>query len=650
MKLLLRLYYVKRRHENHESYLRVLRWAESMKLLDNDADAQNAVYSPWDPVMTSRHPISALATLALLLAPLACSAAAGWSGDLTPIGREDWNAERAAHLLERAGFGGTPEEIAQYAAMTPEEAVRRLVYHKDIPNDLAAFDHSGVHDSGLEPFPASRPAATDLAKETGESMGIKVKPTGNRRLQPVANKFFYWLRASRLETNRVAYWWADRMLATNRPLEEKMALFWHGHFATSEEKVRDYRKMLKQNELFRAQGTGNFRDLLIGVAQDPAMLAFLDAGVNVKGAPNENFAREIMEMFSMGVGNYSETDIREAARAFTGWNFVDLDFVVTPEKHDGTIKSVLGKQGVFDGVDVIDVILSQQITSEHVAGKIYRYFVRQDLTPELRTELGARLRESSYEIAPLLETIFLSRDFYSPPSMATHIKSPVELVISTYKKMGLTEVPGVPDFNDLTETLGQKLLYPPTVAGWANGKSWITPGLLLARGNFVYDTLYPDINFLPPDRYPLTDYKIGTVNEKLAMGMDVTTATKPEAKEVTSMSMQADRDEEFNTRLASFRGWQMALQKVKPIPRATAQLDLSAMVLGAGCRNTREAVDYLLARFVSVPVDAPSHERIAKFLETELGTTDLTAAASYLEEPLRTTLHLILSLPEYQLG
>lgn len=603
-----------------------------------------------DTVMTTRHPIGGFALLALLFAPLACVAAADWSGDLTPIGQEDWNTERAAHLLERAGFGGTPEDIAQFAAMTPDAAVRRLVYHKNIANDLPAFDHSGVHDAGLEPFPASRPAATDLARETGESMGIKVKPAGNRRLQPVANKFFYWLRASRLETNRVAYWWANRMLATRRPLEEKMALFWHGHFATSEEKVRDYRKMLKQNELFRAQGTGNFRDLLIGVAQDPAMLAFLDAGVNVKGAPNENFAREIMEMFSMGVGNYSETDIREAARAFTGWNFVDLDFVVTPEKHDDTIKTVLGNQGGFDGVDVIDVILSQPVTSEYVSGRIYRVFVRQDLSPELRAQLSARLRQSNYEIAPLLETIFLSRDFYSPASMATHIKSPVELVISTYKKMGLTEAPGVPDFNDLTEALGQKLLYPPTVAGWANGKSWITPGLLLARGNFVYDTLFPDINFLPPDRYPLTDYKIGAVNEKLALGMDVTTATKPEAKEVTSMSMQADRDEDFNTRLASFRGWQMALQKVKPIPRATAQLDLSAMVLGAGCRNAREATDYLLARFVSVPVDPGTHERIAKFLENELGTADLTAAASFLEEPLRTTLHLILSLPEYQLG
>jgi len=211
-------------------------------------------------------------------------------------------------------------------------------------------------------------------------------------------------------------------------------------------------------------------------------------------------------------------------------------------------------------------------------------------------------------------------------------------------------VPGVPDFNEVTEALGQKLFFPPTVAGWANGKSWITPGLLLARGNFVYDTLFPDINFVPPDRYPLTDYKIGSVSEKLALGLDVTSATKPDAKEVTSMSMQADRDEDFNTRLASFRGWQMALQKVKPIPRATAQVDLSSMVLRAGCKNTREAADYLMARFLSVQVNVQVHERIAKFLEGELGTTDITAAASFLEEPLRSTLHVILSLPEYQLG
>jgi hypothetical protein len=597
------------------------------------------------------HAVRRASVTLMLLAPLAAGAAAEWQGNLAPISTADWNSRRAAHLLERAGFGGTPEDIARLTAMGPQAAVRHLVYYSNIPDKLPAFDHSGAHDSGLEPFAPSRPAATDLAKKTGESLGVKVKPSGNRRLQPVADRFFYWLRASRLETHRLSYWWANRMLATERPVEEKMALFWHGHFATTEEKVRDYRKMLRQNELFRQKGTGNFRDLMIGVAQDPAMLAFLDAAVNVKGAPNENFAREIMELFTMGVGNYSETDIREAARAFTGWNFTDLEFKQDPDKHDDSVKTVLGKRGNLDGVDVIDVILSHPVTAEYIAGKIYRYFVRQELSPALKQLLGSRLRESNYEIAPLLETIFLSRDFYSAASTGTRIKPPVELVISTYKKMGLKEVPGVPDFNDVTESLGQKLFYPPTVAGWAHGKSWITPGLLLTRGNFIYDTVFPDINFLPPDRYPGMVYQIAPVAEKLALGADVTTATKPESKEMTSMSMQmADRDEDFNTRLASYHGWLLAIQKVKPIPRATAQLDLSAMILNARCRTAREATDYLLSRFLSVPVNETTRVRIAKFLESEIGTGDIGAASTYMEEPLRNSLHLILSLPEYQLG
>ena len=591
---------------------------------------------------------------AAALPAVAASPAAGpraWIGDLAPLSEADWNPARAAHLLERAGFGGTPEDIAKLAAKTPDKAVRRLVYYQDIPDHLPDFDHSGVHDPGIEPFPPSRPAATDLARKNGEAIGVKVKPSGNRRIQPVVDRFFYWLRASRLETHRVSYWWANRMLASNRPLEEKMALFWHGHFATTEEKVRDYRKLLGQNKLFREKGTGNFRDLLISVSQDPAMLAFLDAGVNVKGSPNENFAREIMELFTMGVGNYTENDIREAARAFTGWNYVDLEFVITPGKHDDSRKVVFKQEGNFDGVDVIDIILAQPVTSDYIAAQIYRYFVSEDISPDMKLRLGKLLRKNNYEIAPLLYTIFMSRDFYSPASVATRMKPPVELVISTYKKMGLTEVPGVPDFNSVTASLGQKLLFPPTVAGWAQGKSWITPGLLLARGNFVYETVFPDINFIPPDRHPLGNFQIESVADQLAMGSDVTTATKPPGREMTSMSnSMADRDEAFNTRLGSYRGWRMAIEKVKPIPRSTAQLDLTQMVRSAGCTSTQQAVDYLSSRFLSVTLDTRTRKQLADFLSSELGTGDLTRAGTYLEEPLRATLHLILSLPDYQLS
>ena len=218
----------------------------------------------------------------LIIAATAAQAAPppAWQNDLSPIGSADWNYDSAAHLLERAGFGGTPEEIQALAKLTPAQAVARLVRFEESLNNLPPFEHSGIHDPGLEPFPPSRPAVTDLAKEKGEALGIKVKPGGNRPMQPIVDEFFYWLRASALETDRVGYWWANRMVASPRPLQEKMALFWHGHFASNEAKVRDYRKLLGQLELFENQGTGNFRDLTLAVAQDPAMLSFLDAGVS----------------------------------------------------------------------------------------------------------------------------------------------------------------------------------------------------------------------------------------------------------------------------------------------------------------------------------------------------------------------------------
>lgn len=587
--------------------------------------------------------------------PVPTTGPVAWQNDLTRIGPSDWNAGFAAHLLERAGFGGTPEEIQALAKLTPAQAVARLVrFEGTSVAGLAPFDHSGIHDPGLEPFPPSRPAVTDLAKAKGEALGIKIKPTGNRRMQPIVDQFFYWLRASVLETNRVGYWWANRMLTSPRPLQEKMALFWHGHFASNEAKVRDYRKLLGQLELFQKQGTGNFRDLTVAVAQGPAMLSFLDAGVNVKGASNENFAREIMELFTMGVGHYTEKDIREAARAFTGWNFDDVKFVVNKDQHDDGEKTFLGQTGKFDGVQVIDIIMQQPVTAEYIAGKMYRYFVREPISPELQKQLGATLRQK-YEIAPLLETIFLSRDFYSPASVGTRIQSPVELAVMTYKKMGLKNIPGVPDFHSVTGALGQQLFSPPTVAGWAQGQSWITPGLLLERANFARDVLFPDISFLPPDRYT-GGGEVRRVAERIREGMDISTATKDDAKmDIAESNMNADRDEEFNTRYGSFRGSQLAIERVKAIPRDTAQINLSRMVLeaqvnGAKLRNTAQAVDYLISRFMRVPPGADARQRLIAFLNEDLGTQDIATAQTYMENSLRLTLHLIMSQPEYQLA
>ncbi len=592
---------------------------------------------------------------------LSCSAVAAdtsnraaWAGDLTPIAKEHWDAKAAAHLLERAGFSGTPEQIAALAALGPAAAIRQIVLFEGAGADaLAPFDHSDIHDPGLEPFPPSRPATTKLAKQNGEALGIKVKPTGNRRLQPVVNRFFYWLRASRLETDRVAYWWANRMLRSPRPLQEKMALFWHGHFAVNESKIRDYRKHLHLLETFHKLGLGNFRELLIATAKSPAMLSFLDAGVNVKGSPNENFAREIMELFTLGVGHYSEHDIREAARAFTGWNYKDLTFVVNKADQDAGEKTVLGRKGPLNGIDVVDILLEAP-AADFIAAKIYRYFVREDPSPDLTAKLGKVLRDNKYEIAPLLQTIFLSRDFYAPQSVGSHIKSPVELTVSTYRKLGLPRIPGVPDFNTSTRMLGQHLFNPPTVAGWGQGRSWITPGLLIARANFAYDLMFPDITYIPNDRFPV-DPLIRIVSDRLADGANISNATKPKMADASggqmSMSSEmADMDQNFNTRYGSYRGWQMAIQKVKPIPRHNADLDLAGLVDAAGLKTVDEVVDHFLQRMMAVPASAKQRADLILILKTELGTDDIATARSYLEHPLRVLVQRIMSLPEYQLG
>jgi uncharacterized protein (DUF1800 family) len=610
-----------------------------------------------------RHPQSAVAgavlTLALAGHTVVANAQdwspgpAAWKGDLTPISSAEWSYDRAEHLLGRAGFSGTPEEIQKLADMTPEQAVRSLVAYDGVSDDqLQPFEHSGFWDDSLADFPPSRPAATELAMKRGESMGVRVKPdTINRHMQPVSDRFFYWLRATQLETRRVGYWWAERMLDTNRPLQEKMALFWHGHFATAQNKVRDYRKMLGQIDLFERHATGNFGDLLVAIAKDPGMLYYLDAGVNVKGAANENFAREVMELFTMGVGNYTEKDVREGARAFTGWNFDNLDFVVNAAKHDDASKTFLGRTGNFDGVEVLGIILEQPVTAEYIAGKIYRFFGRDDLSEALQAELGAVFRDNDYEVRPLLTAIFLSRDFYSEATYGAHIKGPVEHVVTMLKQLGAEDVPGVPDFNSTTVALGQHLLNPPSVAGWAQGQSWITPALLQERGNVAFDYLFPNVVAFRDPNF-LSRSGDGAVGERLREGQNFTSAIalEDETAEMTAFNLaNRERDELFNTRVSGYRAWAEAMRRLIPTPRGAARFDMTRMVLDSGATTTTEAVDHLLGRFLRMPVSSDLRDGLVTLLDDELGTTDLVRAETYLEDPLRMVTHIIMSTPEYQI-
>jgi hypothetical protein len=575
---------------------------------------------------------------------------ATWQDDLSPLPRSEWGYDRAAHLLAHAGFGGTPEQIRKLADLGLERAVASLVHYEKTPNPaLTPFVESGLWDPSLKGFPDSRPEATERAEQQGESMGVATKPAGNRPVQPVSDRFFYWLRATMLETRRVGYWWANRMVATTHPLEQKMALFWHGHFATHENKVRDYRKMLQQIALFERHATGNARELTVDVAQNPAMLYFLDAEFNVKGAPNENFAREVMELFTMGVGNYSERDVRECARAFTGWYFDDLAFEVDPDKHDDGVKEFLGRRGNFDGVDVIKIIFEQPVTAEFLAGKIYRFLVRDELSPALRKALGAVLRDASYELKPLLTAILTSKDFYSAASFGGHIKGPVEHMVAMMRQLGASAVPGVPDFNQATIAMGQHLLNPPSVAGWAGGKAWITPGLLIARGNVARDVLIPDMTGFRDWNFSAgTDDVLG---QRLRDGYDIgaATAVSDPSKMSTFDRVALERDERFNTRISGYIGWEQAARKLIPTPRDAVRLDLSALVLGSGAKTTAEALDHLASRLLRVPLAPATREAFVTFLTHELGTESLERGRSYLEDPLRMTAHLVMSTPEYQI-
>ena len=314
---------------------------------------------------------------------LLAQATASWTTDLSPIAPADWNYARAAHLIERAGFGATPEEITRLAALTPQQAVDQLLDYDTIDNrTLPPFEESGIWDPGMDPFPPSRAEAVRLARVRGESLGVKVLPDGaQRRLQPIVDKFFYSLAANSIETQRLGLWWANRMLATARPLEEKLTLFWHGHFATGGSKVRDYRMMLQQNEMLRANAASDLRTLLVGVLTDPAMVVYLDNGENVKTHPNENFGRELLELFCLGVDNYTEGDVREAARAFTGWTNDVLAFKFDADQHDFGEKTFLARTGPFNGEDIIDIILDQP-----TAGGVHR----RETLPLLRARRGCR--------------------------------------------------------------------------------------------------------------------------------------------------------------------------------------------------------------------------------------------------------------------
>lgn len=401
------------------------------------------------------------------------------SGSFRPAGRLDvggalrpyrgtWDARRAAHLLRRAGFGGSPAEISRVAAVSMNAAVDSLIHFTDassLPDGPQLADDrprrellAMLPQAGASPDPAQRAAA--------------IKALGMTHYQ-----------------NAIALmqWWLGRMIATPAPLQEKMVLFWHGHFTTAfEGKGITAADMLGQNRLFRNFALGNVRKLTLAISHDPAMLKYLDNRTNNAKHPNENYARELMELFTLGIGNYTETDVRESARAFTGYTLDrDDQFVFNDRIHDDGTKTFLGRTGNFTGDDIVAIIFAQPAASRFFARKLLESFVYDDPEPQLVDGLADLLRKNDFELEPVMSTLLRSNVFYSARAYRALVKSPTEFVAGTFRLLQLPPEALEPPVLAAMTRMGQRLFFPPNVKGWDGGAAWLNSGTLLTRENFA---------------------------------------------------------------------------------------------------------------------------------------------------------------------
>ncbi|HEV3448943.1 MAG TPA: DUF1800 domain-containing protein, partial [Gemmataceae bacterium] len=366
-----------------------------------------------------------------------------------PTAGDPWNRKWAAHLYRRAAFGPSRDDLLEAERLGPQATLDLL------------FE--------------GRPQAGELA----ESL------TNVGRIAAATDESGEQLRG----------WWLYCMLQGGHPLREKMILFWHNHFATSIAKVQNAPAMFQQNCLLRRHALARFGPLLHAISRDGAMLLWLDSNSNVKGRPNENYARELMELFSLGVGHYTEKDIREAARAFTGWRTDGVTFTFDTRFHDGGPKTFLGQTGPWDGGDVVRIILKQPAVARFLVRKLYHFFVSEKTVPpdSLLEPLCESFRKSDYDIAGLVRTILGSRHFFSSHAFRQRIKGPVEYVLgavqAVYRRYGEQEA----EYRPLPQgmlvarlaAMGQPLFTPPNVKGWPGGASWLNTSTMLERDNFA---------------------------------------------------------------------------------------------------------------------------------------------------------------------
>lgn len=526
-----------------------------------------------------------------------------------------WNEVRARHLLNRAGFGVPVSAVKRLASMPPDRAVAAFVDYEGAPDTL--------------PPPDDLPETPDFRTLRQTMEGTTEEQRQAMRRQRA--------REDREAVQRLQRWWLERMCRSQRPLEEKMTLFWHGHFVTSAEKVRDPRQNLEMNRVLRTNATGSFRRLLAEVARCPAMLRYLDNMQSTRTRPNENWARELLELFTLGIGNYTEEDILAAARAFTGWTVRGNAFFLNPRQHDSATKTFLGRTGPLDGEDVMARILEQPACARHVCGRLWRFFAYDDPEPEIVEGLAATLRDADYQMKPVLRRLFSSRAFFSDRAVFSQIKSPAQLTVNLHMMLDVP-LPERPPVAQLAmRAMGQDLLYPPNVKGWDGGRAWINTDTLLVRTNYA--------GHLVSGTAPgLGGRGGGRVAPALTMRAD---EEPPTMRDAPAGQDAMSSDIPGRTLAAALRRGRGEEQANRAMRRAA--FDARAFFARCEGMTAPEMADYLTAYFIGHPLDASARSTIAEALAPGRDPALPLAVTTLAEENLRGAVQLLLGMAEFQL-
>jgi len=514
---------------------------------------------------------------------------------------ETWNAAMARHLLNRAGFGGPSERLSHLAALTPEKAVSYFVDYEKHPASTSEPDFL---------VPLRHP---DEIKKEYEGLSIDERRKKANEIQQAEREAIQQLKA----------WWIERMLKTERPLEEKLTLFWHGHFATSAQKVRNSYHTHGLYKVLQNQAAGNFKQLTIDVGQSPSMLRYLDNNRSTKKQPNENWARELMELFTLGQGQYSENDIKESARAFTGWTSDYQKFTYRFEYHDTGPKTFMGKTGAFDGWDIINIVFDQPAASTFIADKLWRFFAYDDPEPEIVAALAQTLRENNFELRPMLRQMFMAQAFYSEKAIARQVKSPAQFVVQLAFDMRYDNPPYAA-MARATQSLGQDLFYPPNVKGWDGNLAWVNANAMLIRYNLPQGLLAANAG-----KDPRKDY----------MGQAALSSAEP-----------AMKGEGKDPEMMSEDAVPAMAPAMKPTKEDAAEpWSAQEFFLSLGFRTPNECVTKLADHFLSVPLSVDQREVLLNALQPAAGPDAPMNRKNVNPKNLIAAMHLLLSTAEYQL-